>query len=295
MFWKYIEKINWKKDIQHIFLLKNKQLCISITYEGYFWECGLKGTKEFGFCPHGWRVEFTILGILFDFLFYDKRWYNENEGRFYLEDEPRWNECFKPDYLDLVKTFMQKHPELKEGYYERVVVQMSEDQKEFGEEETLKRKKENQRWKRGRQQQKKKMKEFISKLPDSFDVHKVSKAIWSKKEQSLICDRFKKCFSIAKEYFAVGFGLAKVYTAKWDGGNMVLGLFNEEIGGMLSGPYFLPEIIAEYDFYDKEGNLISKADDYKKHEIYSPSGMRWYLSDKYGNVLYEHIGNIIYF
>ena len=131
--------------MRHIPFLKNKQLYINIEYKGYTWECGLKVDKEFGFCPHGWRIEFTIFGILFDFLFDDKRWYNENEGRFYLEDEPRWIDYSDPDYLQRVRNFMQKHPELKEGYYERVVAQMTEDQREFGEEETLKRKKEDEK------------------------------------------------------------------------------------------------------------------------------------------------------
>lgn len=58
------------------------------------------------------------------FEFHDKRWYNEKEGRFYLDDEPRWTEFWDPSYLKRVQTFMQKHPEIKEEYYGRVVEEM---------------------------------------------------------------------------------------------------------------------------------------------------------------------------
>lgn len=295
MLWKYIEKINWKKDIQHIFLLKNKQLCISITYEGYFWECGLKVDKEFGFCPHGWRVEFTIFGILFDFLFYDKRWYNENEGRFYLEDEPRWDECFKPDYLQRVRNFMQKHPELKEGYYERVVAQMTEDQKEFGEEEVLKRKKEKQRQERAEQREKKKIKELLTKLPSSFDVNKISKAVWKERDKFSWWWRIKKYVYVSRWRIEICFGLAFVCAAKWDGRYISLDEFCwENAGPTHHGIGDLTWVLPEYDLYDKEGHLISKASDYKTHMKYKrisydcKEATHWYLCDKNGNLLYEH-------
>ena len=46
MFWKYIEKINWEKKIQHIPFLKNKHIDINILYKGYVWELGIELCKQ---------------------------------------------------------------------------------------------------------------------------------------------------------------------------------------------------------------------------------------------------------
>ena len=296
MLWKYIEKINWKRNIQHIPFLKNKQLDISITYKGYFWECGLKWNVETCFAARGWRVEFTIFGILFYFLFYDKRLYNENEGRFYLEDEPQWIDDSEPDYLQRVRDFMKKHPKLKEGYYERVVAQMTEDQRDFGEEAVLKRKKELQRWEKLEQIEKKKIKELLTKLPSSFDVNKIYKAVWKERDKFPWWDRIRKHVYISRGYIEICFGLAWIHAAKWDGRHI---LFDEfcwgNTGNIPDGTGNLSLVLPEYDLYDKEDRLISKASDYKTYEKYKwnfsydcQEVTHWYLYDKNGNLLYEN-------
>ena len=98
---KFIEKIKWDKEIAQIPFFKNKQLHINIEYQGYTWECGFEWQKDTSFMSRGWWLKFTLFGILFKIYFSDKRWYNEKEGRFYLDDEPRWTEFWDPSYSNL--------------------------------------------------------------------------------------------------------------------------------------------------------------------------------------------------
>lgn len=46
MFWKYIEKIYFTKQIQNIPFWKNKQIDIDVLYKGYVWELGIELCKQ---------------------------------------------------------------------------------------------------------------------------------------------------------------------------------------------------------------------------------------------------------
>lgn len=87
MFWKYIEKINWRKVIQHFLGMKNKELDIQLVYIG---ENAFRAEWNWDrYCCHaGVRVEIEILGVEFLAEIYDYRHWNYAEGRFYYDEEP---------------------------------------------------------------------------------------------------------------------------------------------------------------------------------------------------------------
>ena len=281
MFWKYIEKINWDKQIQHIPFLKNKQLYINIEYKGYTWECGLKWRVDTCFAARGWWLCFTIIGILFEFNFFDKRWYNENEDRFYLEDEPRWVDYSDSDYLQRVRAFMEKHPELKEGYYERVLEDMEENIKSdeaFNSPTELKRRKRGNLHEKYVQAQ---SKILLTKLPMPLEMNKIYKATRPQRDKWPWRLRWKWWLEhkiiFTKERICLNFGPIMTYVTRWDGELLSAETFYENFpGGRMAPIYFLPE----FNLYDEKGNLLSKATDY---EVRPP----WDIYDTGGNLLYK--------
>lgn len=280
MLWKYIEKINWEKEIPNIFLLKNKRLYTSIIYKGYFWECGLDLNRYKYSIQYGWSFSFTVFGLYFSVGLLDKRKYNENEGRFYLEDEPTSSDYREENYLERVKSFMQKHPELKEGYYERVLKEMQDTHSMLIQTEKVRRRQE-----REAQRNRKQVKEFLTKLPSSFDVNKVYKAVLPYMLELPWWRRLRKQFYVSTTSVHIGWYWEGTYRARYESEEVFLDSFSAPPFGWC----YLPDIISDYDLYDKEGNLLSRASDYKTHTEYKRiSNIRTkYLYDKNGNLLYK--------
>lgn len=235
MFWKYIEKINWEKKIQHIPFLKNKHIDINILYKGYVWELGIELCKQDDyFDKYGWRLRFTIIGILFVFYLYDEQWYNKRQDRCFLEDPANWAFLRTGD-LELLGNLMQKKEMRRK-------------------EKRLKRKI-------------KMLRNFKAKLPQSFALEDVYKVVWGTHDRCSWWHRFKKrlkgnCFN--RKCIRIIVGSIMTYAAKWsdDEGKFILKAFYPIF---ITFPYGsdttadMASVIKYYDLYDKKGNCISHA------------------------------------
>lgn len=271
MFWKYIEKINWEKDIRNIFLLKNKRLNISITYKGYIRELGLECKNEYYFAMYGWQLRFTILGILFSFYFCDKRWYNDYEDRFYLEDEPRWVDGIHEDYWDRIEKFIQNHPELDDEYLNRRMQEWADfwlDWKGKSEKEYKLEMEEKDKLEKKEDYQL-----FIKNLKTPIDFNRIYKAIdpnkcyfsWLEKMKIM----WKYNFYFGRNYLLIWFAPFMTCAAKWDGKYEVeFKSFGDPFGlpacGCGNWAMSLSDAFRNFDLYDRDNHLISRASDFKK-------------------------------
>lgn len=266
--WNYIEKINWDKEIAQIPFFKNKQLHINIEYQGYAWECGFEWQKDTSFMSRGWWLKFTLFGILFKIYFSDKRWYNEKEGRFYLDDEPRWTEFWDPSYLKRVQTFMQKHPEIKEEYYGRCVEEMKKNQWETrdlkvpSDKDIQEREKIEERQELEQIQQASKVMEKMKKPIDLDSVRKAIKAN-SKDFISRICE-----FSFQRDsvFFRFGYNHSVGAVKHRGKGYLIIRSFQDSPCFSVWDSGYVQDILPYYDLYDKKGNLLSRAVDYSDLE-----------------------------
>lgn len=235
MLWKYIEKIYFTKQIQHIPFWKNKQIDIDILYKGYVWELGIELCKQDDyFDKYGWRLRFTILGILFVFYLYDKQWYNKRQYW------PSWED---PAYWAFLRT----------GDLE-LLGRLTPKKETKGKEKKLKRKI-------------KLLRNFKAKLPPSFKLEDVYKAVWGTHDKCSWWHRFKKrfkgnCFN--RKCMRIIVGPIMTYAVKWsdDEGGFIFKAFYPIFITFPYGsdaPHDMASVIKYYDLYDKKGNLISRA------------------------------------